>query len=356
MKLNRLHLLGGVLVLVMGYLVWDWVSGWGLITLDVYQAPLSTVLAKVQRQGGVKVYTNADPASPITMKVHRMPLQEALDNISAQVEGNLQLAYVAAPSAGQITEILNAFVANTDLKGWSVFQSPRMGMINIADTYDAPPMDSRKMPWTVGGLADNNIQTLFQQGSQKTGVLFAAPKDWNPTLAKLPANGTVQTVTYDAVKKAKGTLSEVYLITARRDDNRDQNARNDGKNRGEGGGGGWMGGGGGGGVFAVRFERQNMNQDWMAEQMQAQIASLPAEARADAQKQYDQMREMFKSIKDLPDDQRRAKFEELMNDPSVQDKMQNAAENRDAKSGPQRRENRMKRYNERKQQMKSKSS
>ncbi len=345
--------MGGVLVVLLGMMIWNWIAGWGLITLDVYNTPLSSVIATIQRQGGVKVYTNADLASPITMRVKKVPVQEALDTVAAQIDGNLQLAYVAAPADSQVKEVLSAFTSNSDLKGWAVYQAPRFGAINISDTFDGPALDPRKMPWNVGGLADNNIQTLFQQGSQKTGVLFALPKDWNPALAKLPASGTVQKVVFEAVAKAKGRVSEVYLLSASRErpeGERRGNARNeDGGN----GGRGWMGGGG---VFAARFERQNVNQDWVAEQAQAQIAALPEAERAEAQKQYDQMRAMFASLRDLPDDQRRAKFEELMNDPAVQDRMQAAQERRDSKSGPQKREDRMRKYNERKQQMKKKSS
>ncbi|WP_227645828.1 hypothetical protein, partial [Klebsiella pneumoniae] len=65
---------------------------------------------------------------------------------------------------------------------------------------------------------------------------------------------------------------------------------------------------------------------------------------ADARKQVDEMTAIFAAIRALPEDQRRAKFEEVMNRPDVQEKMEERMNTRDYKKTPAQREARFRTY------------
>jgi hypothetical protein len=65
-----------------------------------------------------------------------------------------------------------------------------------------------------------------------------------------------------------------------------------------------------------------------------------------------EMRAFWESVRNLPEEERRAKMEEHFNKPEVQEQMEVRQNARDAKSPPERREERMRRYLDRKNQMK----
>jgi hypothetical protein len=83
------------------------------------------------------------------------------------------------------------------------------------------------------------------------------------------------------------------------------------------------------------------------------IAQLPPAEQPAARADFESMHKIWEEVKDLPDDQRRAKLEEFLNRPEVQDRMAEREIARDARRSPEQREQRMKRYVERKNQMKS---
>ena len=94
-----------------------------------------------------------------------------------------------------------------------------------------------------------------------------------------------------------------------------------------------------------------MNPEWLAQRAEAAIAQLPPDERLAAKSDFDAMKKFRDEIRPLPEDQRRAKMDEMMNRPDVQDKMAARQDARDARQSPQQREQRMKAYIARKQQM-----
>ena len=207
-------------------------------------------------------------------------------------------------------------------------------------------VDPRRIEWTISASTDQNLQTLLQQGAQKTGALFATPEAWNPSVNRLPAAGKTGQVASRLVKSARGQMHELFLITVRPPRPEGERAA------GERGPDRWEGRT----VLSAGRGNRNANPEWMAERVQAQIAQLPAEERADAQKQFDEMRQFWQSVRALPEEERRAKMEELMNNPEVQARMEERMAARDARRSPQQREQRMRRYVDRKQQAKQASA
>ena len=96
-----------------------------------------------------------------------------------------------------------------------------------------------------------------------------------------------------------------------------------------------------------------MNPEWMAQRAETAIAQLPPEERQAAKADLDESKKIFTEIRALPEDQRRAKMEEYMSRPAVQEKMAARQDARDARQSPQQREQRMKTYLARKQEMKA---
>ncbi len=331
MRNPKVMALGAVLVLLLGIVTWRWISNWGLVTCNFREAPLSKVIKSIEWQGGVTIVTNADLSKPMTLMLDHVPVMEAVDTLSLRLDGDARLAFVGAPTSKQIKEVLAAFSTNNNPGGWTVFSGggwggPGGGGGMMTDT----PVDPFKVTWKVSETKDKNLQTLLDQGAQKTGTLFAVPKDWNPEIASVPLGGKVTKVAKSLFSKASGTMEEVFLVTVRgpRSDNRRPEPT----------------------VFSPAWDgrRGGGNQEWAAERVAAQIATLPPAEQAEAQKQVDEMRALFDSVRNLPDDQRRAKFEEVMNRPDVQDKIQDRMETRDSKRTPQQRADRYRQYVQRK--------
>jgi hypothetical protein len=332
---NRAFLLAGVATLLAVVMVWKWVAGWGYVTLKVHDAPLAKVIKSIERQGGVKIRTNADPATPVTMLVEEVPAYEAIDTLAIAIDGGARLAYVAAPSDRQIRDVLAAFAGGNNPGGWTVFSGWGRGGPGGGE-FETDP---RAITWKPSDSEDKSLQAILNQASQKTGALFAVPEDWNPVVGKLPGEGRTGKVTMSLVKSAKGSVEELFLVTVQ--PARPQTAGNEQGGRGEFTRT----------VFTPKRGGQR-NSEWMAERARAQIAALPPEQRADAQKQMDEMRAFWESVRNLPEEERRAKIEEMMNRPEVQERMEERMNARDAKSPPQKREDRMRRYLDRKNQMK----
>ncbi len=334
MRNSRVLMLVGAALLLTVVLVVRWIAGWGLVSVNVRNVPLAKVIKSIERQGGVKISTNADPTTPVTMLIEEVPAFEAIDTLAVAIEADARLAYVAAPTKGQISDVLAAFAANSDPGDWVVFASgfgrgPGGGEASI---------DPRVITWKPSDSEDKSLQALLDQGAQKTGALFAVPKAWNPVVGNLPKEGRTVKVAKSLVQSAKGTMQELFLVTVQpprpetaEDDGRRQFSRT---------------------VFSPQRGGQR-NQEWMAERAQAQIAALPEDQRAEAKRQMDEMRAMWDAVRALPEEERRAKMEELMNDPVIQERMEERRNARDEKTRPEKREDRMRKYLERKKAMKS---
>ncbi len=340
---SRALLLIGVAVALLGVVAWKWVSGWGLISVDFHDAPLAKVIKAIENQGGVRIATNADPALLVAPHLERSPVYDALDTLSARIDGSVQLAFLAAPKSGQINDVLAAFRGGTNPGGWAVF-SGGFGMrggggggFGVGETE----IDPRVIEWKVSETEDKSLQGILNQGSQKTGALFAVPQDWNPVLGKLPKNGRTGKVANAVVGTAGGKMEEYFLITVRPP--RPAETTDEGRN--------WE-------FSRTVFSPQRgpRNPEWVAERVQAQIAALPPDQQADAKKQIDEMRTFWDSIRDLPEDQRRERVEAEMNKPEVQERMDERMAMRDGRRSPEQREQRMRRYVERKKQMKTAAS
>ncbi|HEU4679975.1 MAG TPA: hypothetical protein VFS35_10670 [Terrimicrobiaceae bacterium] len=330
--------IAGLFVLIgslMGILAWRWISQRGLVTLNYTNAPLAQVIRSIEGQGMVEVHTNADPALLVTLRLTRAPVFEAIETLAVRIDADARLAYIAAPTGGQISEILTAFGGSMRPDGWAVFSPGYAGRLVLGETV---LVDPRKVEWKVSADADQSLQALLDQGAQKTGALFAVPVDFNPTVASVPPPGRVGKVTADLLRAARGQVREVFLLNI---DVRRENPPVPTESSAQHGAS----------VFSAPGPGHE-NPEWAAEQAAARIAVLPPEDQAEATKRFDEARAFWETVRGLPEEERRVKIEEHMSQPEVQLRIEERAALREARQSPEQREQRYRNYIQRKEQIK----
>ncbi len=78
---------GAILIgLILANIVYYFYTNWGLVTVKVTDAPLSKVISSIEWQGWVKIYTNLPLDTKVTMYVDHVPLAEAMESLSANVD------------------------------------------------------------------------------------------------------------------------------------------------------------------------------------------------------------------------------------------------------------------------------
>lgn len=346
-RTKTLFLIAGVVAL-LALVRFFWPDG--LITLNFKDAPVSKVIASIERQGHVRLATNVPPDTLVTMQMKKVPLMEALETLSVRIEGDLQAVFAGAPTRTEAAAALEELKTGKRSDQWAVAWFPSMGLLP-----GATPPDPRFLEVKPETGEKKDLQSALQQVAAKSGILTAVPKEWNPE-TKMPGQpAPAATLVSQLIKSSGGQLQESFLIVSREgrgDGDRGGRGGRDGSSEKGGQGGGdrsWQPGGDGG----SRFSRDGMNPDWMAQRAEAAIAQLPPEERPGAKAEFETMKKFWEEVRALPDDQRRAKMEEFFNRPDVQDRMAEREANRDNRRTPEQREQRMRNYVERKQQMKS---
>ena len=328
------------LVLVLGnvgYRIW---AGWGLITVNVTDAPLPTVIRSIEKQGGVSIRTNLEADKKITMHVKRVPLAYALEVLANMADARWELGYFLAPTKPPIDAFLAALAAGEKPESWQSFRVPLPGgMIGGVDEGTSDPRFDR---WEVKPAPEGTLQAYLEQAAKNVSARFEAPRDWNPAISSAPKSGEIQDVIPRLAKAAGGKVEEVFFLTGRRRDPvaLAENGPPEPVRRALG-----MIAGGAGGDDAAMEKTMRA----MGERMQAAIDQMPAEKRAKAQAEFDEGKKFFESMRELTPEQRRAKMEEKMQDPATQEKMFSGMAKRDAMKTPEQRSDRFRDYIQNKQ-------
>jgi hypothetical protein len=339
---SRKTLLTILLGLVVLWGGWRIYSGWGLVSLDFTDAPVSKILSAISRQGGIEIATDLDPATPVTIQVHRVPPLEALDIVAVRTDSSWRLAFVGARTEPEIETALGAFRAKQQAGGWTTHGA---GGFNAVQSRSGTPLDLSLVEWQPQGGGD--LQTLLAQAADETGVILAAPSDWSSTIAA-PEGGRISDAASALFRAAGGTSREVYLL---RGPEPGEQAGEDGENwRGRRT---WIG-------SAPRDDTREGNgrgrgfggPESAAKRAEAQIKLLPAEEQKTAREDVSMMREFWQSVRELPEEQRRAKAQEFFSRPEVQERMEDRRLARYAKMTPKQRIERSQRYWERKAEAK----
>ena len=316
----------------IGYRVW---AGWGLITVNVTDAPLPTVLRSIEKQGGILLRTNLEADKTVSMHVEKVPLSYALEVLANVADARLELGYFLAPAKPPIDALLTALAAGEKSEGWQRFHVPLpSGMIG----GDEGTSDPRIERWEVKAAPEATLQAYLEQAAKNVSARLEVPTDWNPPVSSAPKSGEIQDVMPRLAKAAGGAVEQVFFLNGRRRDATPPTA-GDGPpepiRR--------MLGMAAAGAVQDEAAMEKMMRA-MGDMMQARINQMPEDKRAKAQAEFDEGKKFFESMKDLTPEQRRAKMEEKMQDPATQEKMFSGMAKRDAMKTPQQRNERFREY------------
>jgi hypothetical protein len=342
MNVNRPVLLASLMVLLLGWGAWHLYAGWGLVTINVADAPLSRVLSEIRKQGGIEVVTNLDPATKVSVQVKRVPAVEALDIVAVRTDASWRLAYLGAPAETTLDEALATFAAGREILEWT---SHGAGGFSLVEPESGEALDLRRVQWTPSG--GGKLPDVLQEAAEKTGVLFAAPSAWTPDVTA-PPPGPVASAAPELFRQAGGASREVFLLRGRGGSGEDEGP---GDRRG-----GWIGaaanssGERGGGWMRAMGDPERV-----AARVEAQIALLPSAEQPEARENFQMMREFWQSVRDLPEEERRAKAREFFSRPEVAEDMETRRLSRWAKMTPDQRIERNKNYWERKSEARRES-
>lgn len=348
--MTRLHILLGVAAVLLAVVLWNWISGWGLVTIHAAGQPLSKVIQSIERQGNVKIITNADPSTPVTIDVAKVPPAEAIDTVASWLEANWSVTYVAGASKPEVaTAVLSLSDGNAGrnyeyFSGGGGFMS---GSLPVA-------VDPRKMRWNVSPSENGKLQSYLEQFAIKTGAAALVPEEWNPEVTKPPKGGKASSAIRDLISSVKGHVEEIFYLRASGWAGRENGSGPRPVASRPGGPSGGPPGGSSGGPSRGR-DRRNVNPEWIAERMEQQIAQLPPEERKQAQAEFDEMREFWNKIRELPESERREAARKFFEDPAVQERMMERQNEREDRRSPERRAERYREYIQRKKAIKQSS-
>ena len=167
----------------------------------------------------------------------------------------------------------------------------------------------------------------------------AAPGEGKPAVGAPPA-GPRGEAAPRLFREAGGVGREVFLLRRRGETADDEGP---GDRRGT-----WIGSSRSGGERGGGWTRALGDAQRTGERVEAQIALLPENEREKAREDFKMMREFWQSVRELPEDERRAKAQEFFNRPEVAERMDERRSAREAKMTPKQRLERAQRYLERK--------
>jgi hypothetical protein len=312
--MQRNHwLLLTIALLVVGNIAYYLWSNWGLITVHAKNQPLGEVIRSIEKQGKVTIKTNLDLAQPVQMDVHKVALAEALETLSVVTESRWRLAYFVAPEKGAIDSAVANMGSRLRPDGWRTMHVP----LPDVGEHDVLP-DPRKDPWAVQPAKEATLQAYLEQAARNVSASFLVPEQWNPAIASPPGAGAISKALPKLAKAANGIYQEIFVLQGFR------MAEEDGRDRDRG-----------------RPNRDN-NEGFrgfeaMEERIQNEIKKLPPAERAVAQKEHEERRNFFASMRDLTREEREAKMQEYMSDPKNQERMVQGEMSRDARRSPQQR-------------------
>ena len=310
-----------LLVALAGIAYWIW-SGWGLVTVDVTGKPLAEVIRSIEKQGHIVLKTNMDAAKPVTMHVHKVPLTEALATLADVTDSRWRLGYFFGPDAATLKGAYESIAGGKRPEGWKNYDVPIFGGPTSTGSR-GEPMDPRRDKWNVQEPADKTLQGFMQAAATGVSASFTCPEQFNPAVAKTPSSGEIRKLAPKIAKAAGAKWEEVFLLMGRPPAPPGSETADAGRDDGDDFGFGGFGGGPPRGRGGSGDGRGGRAPDFklMRERQLAEIAKLPADEQAGAKAEMDEREKFFTSLKDLTDEERRAKMAEMASNPANQDKM-----------------------------------
>ena len=340
-----------ILLVLFSVAYWVW-SSWGLITVDVNDKPLAEVIRSIEKQGGVVLKTNMDAAKPVTMHVHKVPLTEALETLAGVTDSRWRLGYFFGPDTATLKRALETIASGQRPEGWKNFEVPLFGKPgSLGDV--AVPMDPRHDTWAVKEPEEKSLQGFLQAAAAGVSASFTCPESFNPAVGKAPSSGEIRKSAPQLAKTAGAKVEEVFLLMGRPPSAETADAGRD-DDFGFGGFGGAPRGRGGSDQGRTGGSR-SPNFTLMHDRQLAEIAKLPVSEQASATAEMDEFEKLRASMRDLSDEERRAKMDEFMSRPENQERMADRQAKGNERKTPDQRLAKYQRYVANKQAIKSKA-
>ena len=247
------------------------------------------------------------------MDVDKVPLAEALEVLAIRLDASWRAVFLTAPGKPDLEAAILQLRESGKINGWITAYYPDRWM----GTPDDQAMNPASLEWKAEG-PEMELTKLLDEAAQKTGAMTSLPKEWNPTVRRLPKAAAVGAVIADLAGSVRGKVAAIYLITER----------------------GRRGGPMGPPPSEPQPEetpRATPRPEWIEQRQSAQIKKLPPAKRAEVKKEMDGAKAFFASIKDLPPEERRAKIQERMRDPALADSMEDRRLLRDSNMTAQQR-------------------
>lgn len=296
---KRLFLLSGIAVVLAVVVVSRWISGWGLVTIHVKDAPVGKVISSIARQAHVRVESSLDPSKVVSMDVDKVPLAEALEVLAIRLDASWRAVFLTAPGKPDLEAAILQLRESGKISGWVTAYYPDRWMGVPAEEQAMNPVS---LEWKAEG-PELELTKLLDEAAQKTGVMTSLPKEWNPPVRKLPKPAAVGAVIGDLAGSVRGKVAAIYLVTARERGGRGDQPGPSTETQ------------------ADATPRATPRPEWIGQRQEARIRKLPPAKRAEAKKEMDEAKSFFASLKDLPPEERRAKIQERMRDPALAEKM-----------------------------------
>jgi len=316
-----------------------WISsGWGTITLDYENKPLSVVLRSFTKQSNLKVITDLEISKPISIHVHRVPVAKALDALQASAESRGRLAALFAPDVLSLKNLIASLPTPPENSGIvSIeYRTPwlfRGGM-------DGLPVegDPRNQLWKPFQQVSPQLISSLEQAAQTTEVRILLPQSWNPPLKKAPQSGPISSSFPSLAHNAGGQAELVYLLPA--------------LSEGDGPGGPPTTGETARGNLRWR-DTPSLPPEALLARFESRISALPSSEQADARQAAEESVRQYREWSSLTtEEERDKKRQEVMNDPARAEKAGEGFSRAMRKMSPEQRSQRYQRYVERRSSQK----
>ena len=322
------------LVGILG-LVWIglWIAqGWGTVTLVFEKKPLSTVLRSFTSQSKLKVITDIDLNTPITIQVRRVPVAEALEALQAAAESRGRLAFLIAPNQAGLQNLISLMPRPSNQSGIKSLEY-RMPFLFVPGTEELPQWrDPRDQVWTPSDLAKKDLRNLAEDVAQKTDIRIFFSESWDPSVLKSVSSGPLRSSLPSLAKASGGTGELVYLLPGQRSQNDSGERTPPNTER-------WRQNG---------SEGTPLSADAFAERLKNRSSGLSGDQAKEMQASIEESVKNYRSWLDLTPEEREKKMQEMMQDPNRQQRGSDRFSRAMRMMSPSQRASRYSRYNSQK--------
>jgi len=330
-----------LLLSLVGILALIWIGlwiaqGWGTITLVFDKKPLSSVLRSFTSQSKLKIITDIDLNTPITIKVRRVPVVEALEAIQAAAESRGRLAFLIAPDRSGLQNLISLMPRPGNQSGIKSLEY-RMPFLFVPGTEELPQWrDPRDQVWTPSEQTKKDLLSLVEDAAQKTDIRILFSESWNPTVTKSLSSGPLRTSLPSLAKSSGGTGELVYLLPGQRTQNEtsDRNPSNPERWRQN-----WS-------------EGTPLSADAFAERLKNRSVGLSGDRAKEMQVSVEESVKQYRSWLALTPEEREKRMQEMIQDPNRQQRGSDRFSRAMRMMSPSQRASRYSRYNSQKESVK----